>query len=79
VVRWAYKWSRELARRMESFRGEYAPAHPAFPKGSRAACITKASGPLDLSAPEIESVHFPILSSSPLITFEDTRRQMMKQ
>ncbi|KAJ7876410.1 GMC oxidoreductase-domain-containing protein [Mycena leptocephala] len=26
VVRWAYKWSRELARRMESFRGEYAPA-----------------------------------------------------
>ncbi|KAJ7828168.1 GMC oxidoreductase-domain-containing protein [Mycena leptocephala] len=54
VVRWAYKWSRELARRMESFRGEYAPAHPAFPKGSRAACITKASGPLDLSAPETE-------------------------
>ncbi|KAF7363189.1 hypothetical protein MVEN_00671500 [Mycena venus] len=54
VVRWAYKWSRELARRMESFRGEYAPAHPAFPKGSRAACITRASGPLDRSAPEIE-------------------------
>ncbi|KAJ7863554.1 GMC oxidoreductase-domain-containing protein [Mycena leptocephala] len=54
VVRWAYKWSRELARRMESFRGEYAPAHPAFPNGSRAACITKVSGPLDFSAPEIE-------------------------
>jgi alcohol oxidase len=64
VVRWAYKWSRELARRMESFRGEYAPAHPAFPNGSRAACITKVTGPLDLSAPDIESVHFPILSSS---------------
>ncbi|KAK1753268.1 GMC oxidoreductase [Echria macrotheca] len=43
---WAYKHSRELARRMSFFRGEHAPAHPVFPPGSRAALVADLSGPL---------------------------------
>ena len=42
-MRWGYKHGRELARRMPSYRGEYAPAHPVFPEGSRAACSGSAS------------------------------------
>ncbi|KAF7344282.1 hypothetical protein MVEN_01719600 [Mycena venus] len=41
VLRWAYKWSRELTRRTDSCRGEYAPEHPQF-------------GCVDISAPEIQ-------------------------
>ncbi|TFY72351.1 hypothetical protein EVG20_g659 [Dentipellis fragilis] len=36
---WAYKFSREIFRRMPVFRGEYAPMHPEFPSGSEAAVI----------------------------------------
>jgi len=36
---WAYKKQRELFRRMEIYRGEYAPSHPPFPAGSEAASI----------------------------------------
>ncbi|KAF2100503.1 alcohol oxidase-like protein [Rhizodiscina lignyota] len=43
---WAYKLQREMFRRMSIFRGELAASHPRFPKGSKAAVIEKADGPL---------------------------------
>ncbi|KAF7336802.1 GMC-OxRdtase-N domain-containing protein [Mycena venus] len=52
VLRWAYKWSREMARRMDSYRGEFALEHPQFPPGSAAACV-RADGPVPISAPDI--------------------------
>ncbi|KAJ6541049.1 GMC oxidoreductase-domain-containing protein [Mycena vulgaris] len=52
VLRWAYKWSRELARRMDGYRGEFILDHPAFPEGSQATC-GEASGPVEISAPDI--------------------------
>ncbi|KAJ6520924.1 GMC oxidoreductase-domain-containing protein [Mycena vulgaris] len=52
VLRWSYKWSREMARRMDSYRGEFAPEHPQFAAGSPAACV-EADGPVPLSAPDI--------------------------
>lgn len=36
---WGYKIQRDVARRMRSFRGELAAAHPAFPAGSAAAVL----------------------------------------
>ncbi|CAE6461208.1 unnamed protein product [Rhizoctonia solani] len=36
---WMYKKSREIFRRIPSYRGEYAPLHPRFPSGSRAGCV----------------------------------------
>ncbi|KAJ7067085.1 GMC oxidoreductase-domain-containing protein [Mycena amicta] len=52
VLRWSYKWSREAARRMESYRGEFAPDHPQFPESSQAACgLTE--GPFPISAPDL--------------------------
>ncbi|KAJ7452728.1 GMC oxidoreductase-domain-containing protein [Mycena galericulata] len=53
VLRWAYKWSRELARRMDSYRGEYAPGHPKFPEGSPLVC-RETEGTVDVSAPEMK-------------------------
>ncbi|KAG2031294.1 GMC oxidoreductase-domain-containing protein [Suillus americanus] len=47
-----YKKTRELFRRMASYRGEVASGHPDFPEGSAAAC-KEASGPVDLNAPDI--------------------------
>ncbi|KAJ6614242.1 hypothetical protein B0H10DRAFT_2165154 [Mycena sp. CBHHK59/15] len=55
VLRWAYKWSRELARRMDGYRGEFAADHPNFPAGSKATCA-ETSGPVEISAPEIQWV-----------------------
>jgi alcohol oxidase len=52
VLRWAYKWSRELARRMDGYRGELVIDHPDFPAGSQATC-GEASGPVATSAPDI--------------------------
>ncbi|KAJ7170887.1 GMC oxidoreductase-domain-containing protein [Mycena crocata] len=52
VLRWSYKWAREMARRMDSYRGEFAPDHPNFPAGSAAAC-GEAKGPVPVSAPDI--------------------------
>ncbi|KAJ6532029.1 GMC oxidoreductase-domain-containing protein [Mycena capillaripes] len=52
VLRWSYKWSREMARRMDSYRGEFAPDHPQFAAGSPAACV-QANGPVPISAPDI--------------------------
>jgi len=51
VLRWAYKWSRELARRMDVYRGEFNLGHPLFPEGS-AACAN-ASSPVGILAPDI--------------------------
>jgi len=53
ALRWGYKKGREIARRMEVFRGEFAPCHPAFPEGSAAAC-RETDGPVPIDAPDIE-------------------------
>lgn len=37
---WAYKKQREIVRRMATYRGELAIAHPPFPADSDAVCIT---------------------------------------
>lgn len=42
---WLYKKQREIARRMEVYRGEVTSFHPPFPAGSEAACI-ETDGPL---------------------------------
>ncbi|KAJ6524290.1 GMC oxidoreductase-domain-containing protein [Mycena vulgaris] len=52
VLRWSYKWSREMARRMDSYRGEFAPDHPHFAAGCPAAC-GETEGPVPISAPDI--------------------------
>ncbi|KAI9166350.1 Alcohol oxidase [Paramyrothecium foliicola] len=46
VCRWAYKKQREIARRMNIFRGEIARTHPAFPADSKARVF-----PYDASIP----------------------------
>ncbi|EIM87865.1 alcohol oxidase-like protein [Stereum hirsutum FP-91666 SS1] len=48
---WAYKFTREVARRMPVFRGELPEMHPKFPEGSKAALILESdtSGPLVLN------------------------------
>jgi choline dehydrogenase-like flavoprotein len=43
---WAYKKQREIMRRLATYRGELATAHPPFPPSSDAACIS-ISSPLD--------------------------------
>ncbi|KAG1812577.1 GMC oxidoreductase-domain-containing protein [Suillus subaureus] len=48
----AYKKTREILRRMASYRGEVTAGHPDFPEGSAAAC-KDASEPVDLNAPDI--------------------------
>ena|SRR6267154_5462294 len=47
-----YKKTREILRRMSSYRGEISAGHPTFPEGSAAVC-GEASGPVDLNAPDI--------------------------
>lgn len=42
VMRWAYKHSRELARRMACYRGEVPSGHPCFPEGSAATVSVSA-------------------------------------
>lgn len=51
VLRWMYKKSREFARRMNVYRGEYAIDHPAFPDGSQAAI--KVTEPVGIQTPNI--------------------------
>ncbi|KAI5836369.1 alcohol oxidase-like protein [Schizophyllum commune Tattone D] len=51
---WGYKKSRELARRMPVFRGEYLPANPQFKAGSAAECKGETSGPAALDTKDIE-------------------------
>ena len=50
---WAYKYSREIARRMSIFRGEVPSRHPAFSKDSKAAVIDYADGPISMDAERI--------------------------
>lgn len=52
VLRWTYKRSRELARRMACYRGEVEYRHPQFPEGSQAASRVSA-GPVEASAADI--------------------------
>jgi alcohol oxidase len=52
ILRWAYKKVREIGRRMSSFRGELAPAHPAFKGDSLLACGPK-EGPVAMDAPDL--------------------------
>ena len=52
ALRWAYKRGRETARRMASYRGEYAPRHPIFPRESQAACNNDAN-PVPMDAQDI--------------------------
>ncbi|KAJ7649961.1 GMC oxidoreductase-domain-containing protein [Roridomyces roridus] len=53
TLRWGYKKSRELARRMGVYRGEYLPGSPVFAQGSEARCRDDATGPVDVLAPGI--------------------------
>jgi alcohol oxidase len=52
MVVWMYKKQREIMRRMDVFRGEYAPSHPAFAADSDAAC-RETDGPLPPDVPDI--------------------------
>lgn len=52
MAMWLYKKQREVVRRLEVYRGEYAPLHPAFAANSDAAC-TKRDGPLPADVKDI--------------------------
>ncbi|EKM55565.1 uncharacterized protein PHACADRAFT_121157 [Phanerochaete carnosa HHB-10118-sp] len=52
LLTWAYKHSREYARRMPSYRGEYVAGHPQFAEGSAALCHGEMR-PVDVGAPNI--------------------------
>ena len=52
VLRWAYKHVREIARRMELYRGDFQVGHPSFAEGSQA--VTQPTGaPVEISSPKI--------------------------
>ncbi|KAI0324556.1 alcohol oxidase-like protein [Cubamyces sp. BRFM 1775] len=51
--KWAYKRTREFARRLPSYRGELATHHPAFPSGS-AVAARERSGPVPILEPDLE-------------------------
>ncbi|KAK0457321.1 alcohol oxidase-like protein [Desarmillaria tabescens] len=53
ALKFFYKYTRELARRAPSFRGEYAPLHPTFPTGSKAS-LSESKEPVPLDAPKLE-------------------------
>jgi alcohol oxidase len=50
---WAYKFAREIARRMPHFRGEPPAFHPPFVSGGAAAIVEHAEGPIPFDAPRI--------------------------
>ncbi|KAJ7761999.1 GMC oxidoreductase-domain-containing protein [Mycena maculata] len=52
TLKWGYKKSRELARRLKIYRGEYLPGNPTFADGSDARCLD-AGMPVDVSAADI--------------------------
>ena len=52
ILRWAYKYVREIARRMELYHGDLQVGHPTFAEGSQAA-TQPACSPVEISAPEI--------------------------
>jgi len=49
---WAYKFTREIARRSPLFRGEVALRHPKFPEGSGAALVEDGR-PVSMDAPKL--------------------------
>jgi len=51
---WAYKFVREVARRMPHFRGEPAALHPPFAPDSAAAVVEHAEGPIPSDTPRIQ-------------------------
>ncbi|KAI0644558.1 alcohol oxidase-like protein [Trametes meyenii] len=53
VLRHMYKRSREVGRRMASYRGEYVAGHPKFPEGSAAAVSAGPVLPVAVDAPDI--------------------------
>ncbi|CCM05912.1 uncharacterized protein FIBRA_08150 [Fibroporia radiculosa] len=53
ILRWGYKFSREIARRMPLYRGEFVAGHPQFSEGSQAVCHSDES-PIAISAPNIK-------------------------
>lgn len=53
VLRWAYKKTREYARRFKFYRGEVQASHPLFSSTSQAAAHQNATGPVAVSAPDI--------------------------
>jgi len=52
TLKWGYKKSRELARRLKIYRGEYLPGHPVFAHESPSRCHDEAI-PVDIAAPDI--------------------------
>ena len=64
VLRWAYKWTRELARRMDTFRGELVGGHPKFPAGSKAAAKTAMLGPDPIDSPKRLSIQLKTMQLS---------------
>ncbi|KAF8955191.1 GMC oxidoreductase-domain-containing protein [Flammula alnicola] len=52
ILRWAYKRSREIMRRLPVYRGPVPQSHPQFPEGSNAITTTETS-PVDIHAPKI--------------------------
>ncbi|KAJ3806589.1 hypothetical protein EV368DRAFT_76416 [Lentinula lateritia] len=54
TLRWGYKKTREIARRMKFYRGEHLPIHPKFPANSEALCNGNSAGPAALDAPNLK-------------------------
>lgn len=52
VLVFIYKRTRELARRLASFRGEFVEGHPQYPPGSAAAAGLQTT-PVPINAPDI--------------------------
>lgn len=52
MAAWVYKTQREVFRRLDMYRGEYAPLHPPFADDSEATC-GRTEGPLPRDAPPI--------------------------
>ncbi|KAI0310131.1 hypothetical protein OF83DRAFT_1178887, partial [Amylostereum chailletii] len=50
---WAYKYTREIARRMPLFRGEVESLHPPFAEDSQAKIIASAEGPVGINTERI--------------------------
>ncbi len=50
---WAYKATREIARRMPHFRGESPMLHPSFAPGRPASVIEHADGPIPFDSPHV--------------------------
>ncbi|KAL0955068.1 hypothetical protein HGRIS_003985 [Hohenbuehelia grisea] len=53
VLRWGYKKTREIIRRMAQYRGEVAIGHPQYAEDSAAKCCS-VDGPVEIDAPEIK-------------------------